>query len=295
MDGRVLVLGATGAVGRGVVEELVTRGESVRAASRDPDAARARAPRLVEWVRMDLERPDTFEAALAGVDRVFLIARPGDEEPERVAGPLIEAMRRAGTRHVVSLTALGVETRNDISLRKVELLLEESGLEYTHLRPNFFMQVFTTDPLLPAIRSTGAIRLPAGEARVSYIDARDIAAVAAAALTEPGHAGGAYTLTGPEALDHAVVAALVSEAAGARIRYEPATEEEARAALAGAGFPARRVERLIGFYRLVRAGFCAPVSGDVERVLGRPPTPFTRFADEHSSRWRVLEMAGAGR
>lgn len=295
MDGRILVLGATGAVGRGVAEGLAARGEAVRAASRDPAAARAGTPLPVEWVELDLERPDTFGAALEGVDRVFLIARPGDEHPERAAGPLVEAMRRAGTRHVVNLTALGVETRNDIHLRKVELLLEGSGLEYTHLRPNFFMQVFATEPLLPAIRATGAIRLPAGEARVSYIDARDIAAVAVAALAEPGHAGKAYTLTGPEALDHAEVAALLSEAAGTRVRYEPATEEEARAALAGAGFPARRVERLIGFYRLVRAGFCAPVSGDVERVLGRPATPLARFAQEHSACWTVPEAAGAGR
>lgn len=295
MNGRILVLGATGAVGRSLVERLTAKGAPVRAASRNPEAAQSHTALRVEWVRVDLDQPETFSAALAGIDRVFLIARPGDEHPERAAGPFIRAMKRAGTQHVVNLTALGVETRNDISLRKVELLLEESGLEFTYLRPNFFMQIFTTDPLLPAIRSTSAIRLPTGDARVSYIDARDIAAVAAAALTEPGHAGRAYTLTGPEACDHSAIAARISEAAGNRIGYEPVEEEVARAALAAAGFSPQRVERLIGFYRLVRSGFCAPVSGDVERVLGRPPRSFSPFIAEHSTAWHTQESAMAGR
>jgi uncharacterized protein YbjT (DUF2867 family) len=287
MGESILVLGATGVVGQGVVEGLLARGVRVRGASRDPGRAAARGAAGVEWVHMDLERPETFGPALAGVDRVFLIARPGDEHPERVAEPLIEAMRRAGVRHVVNLTALGVESRNDITLRKVELLLEASGLAYTHLRPNFFMQIFTTPPLLPAVRATGIIRIPAGEARISYIDAGDIAEVAVASLTEPGHAGRAYTLTGPESLDHETLAALVSAAAEIPVRYEPADEEEARAALDAAGYSPERAERLIGFYRLVRAGFCAPVSGDVERVLGRPATPFSRFAERHAAAWRV--------
>jgi uncharacterized protein YbjT (DUF2867 family) len=294
MSGIVLVLGATGMVGRGVVEGLRKKGVRVRGVSRDPVRAAQRRPD-VEWVHAELERPETFGPALTGADRVFLIARPGDEHPERASGPLIEAMRRSGVRHVVNLTALGVESMNSIGLRKVELLLEASGLAYTHLRPNFFMQIFTTPPLLPAIRSTGAIRLPAGEARISYIDAADISAVAVVALTEPGHAGQAYTLTGPESLDHEQVAALVSSASGTPVRYEPAMEERARAELSAAGFSAQRIERLIGFYRLIRQGFCAPVSGDVERVLGRPATPFSRFADDGAESWRVPETLTAGR
>lgn len=295
MSESILVLGATGAVGQGVVEGLLGRGVRVRGASRGAGGVTTQGGPGVEWVRMDLERPETFGPALAGVDRVFLIARPGDEHPERVAGPLIEAMQRAGVRHVVNLTALGVESRNDITLRKVELLLESSGLAYTHLRPNFFMQIFTTPPLLPAIRATGTIRIPAGAARISYIDAADIAAVAVAALTEAGHAGRAYTLTGPEALDHEALAALISEATGSSVRYEPADEEEARAALDAAGYSPERVERLIGFYRLVRAGFCAPVSSDVERVLGRPATPFSRFAERSAGSWSVRQALATGR
>ena len=122
---------------------------------------------------------------------------------------------------------------------------------------------------------------------MSYIDARDISEVAVVALTEPGHERCAYALTGPEALDHGEVAELVSRAAGTPVRYEPATEDGAREALGDGGYSPQRVERLIGFYRLVRQGFCAPVSGDVERVLGRPATPFNRFAERSGAAWKT--------
>jgi len=245
----------------------------------------------VEWVRFDLERPQTFGAALSGVDRVFLVARPGDEAPERAAEPLLEEARRSGVIRVVALTAMGVERREDFGLRRVERLVESSGLEYTHLRPNWFMQVFSTGPLALAIRSTGEIRLPLADARISYIDTRDIAAVGAAVLVEPGHSGRAYTLTGEEALDTEAVAGAIAGAAGRPVRYRPIGEEEARAAIVSAGLSAERAERLVGFHRLVRAGWCAPVSEAVERVLGRPPLRFARRGRPRG----VLEVRGGGR
>src|SRR4051812_2394895 len=107
MDGTGLVLGATGGVGGAEAAGLAARGARVRGATRDPGRVRGAAG--VEWVAFDLERPEGFDAALAGVDRVFLVARPGDERPERVAGPLIDAMARRGVRRVVNLTALGTE------------------------------------------------------------------------------------------------------------------------------------------------------------------------------------------
>lgn len=285
MDDKILVIGATGTVGGHLAEELARRGEWVRAATRDPARAARRSGGAVEPVAFDLERPETFAPALAGVGRVFLIARPGDEEADRVAAPLIDEMRRRGVRRVVNLTAIGVEQRDDMALRKVELLVEASGVPFTHLRPNFFMQVFSTGPLLAALRATGALHLPAEGARISYIDARDIAAAAAVALTEPGHTGKAYTLTGPEPLDHHEVARALSEAAGRPIRYVPISEDAARGAIAASGLSAPRVERLIGFYRLVRKGLAAPVSPDVEAILGRPAGSFAQFARDHASCW----------
>ena len=283
-----LVIGATGEVGRQVVERLLSRGHAVRAATRHPEAAGPRdpdGPGALAYVEFDLERPETFPPALDGVDRVFLIARPGDDQPERVAMPLIDEMKRRGVRYVVNLTAMGADLHEDFGLRRVERYLEGSGLDFTHLRPNWFMQVFSGGPLHAAILGTGAFHLPVGDARISYIDLRDIAAVAVTALTEPGHAGKAYTLTGGASLHHGEVAGTLTEAVGRRIGYVDLTEEQARSALRSAGLSAERAERLIGFYRLVREGMCAPVTGDAEALLGREPVPFRRFAADYAAAW----------
>lgn len=279
----VLVTGATGTVGAAVAVALAGGEARVRGATRDPGRARGTDVPVAEWVPFDFERPETFGPALAGVDRVFLVARPGDEDPVRVAGPLLEEMRRRGIRRVVNLTALGVERRDDVALRKVELEIEGGGFAYTHLRPNWFMQVFSAGPLLAGLRA-GVLAVPAADARISYVDARDVAAVAAAALTEAGHEGAAYSLTGGESLDHAEIAVRLS-AVGREIEYRALSEAEARSAVLAAGLDEGRAERLIGFYRLVREGQSAPVLPDVEEVLGRPPIPFDRFVRDHVECW----------
>ncbi|WP_257456613.1 SDR family oxidoreductase [Archangium lipolyticum] len=285
MAGRILVIGATGTVGGHLVAQLEQLGEEVRAATREPGRAARRTGGKTQYVSFDLERPETFAPALDGADRVFLMARPGDEQADRVALPLIDEMKRQRIRHVVNLTAMGAEHREDFALRKVERYLEASGLGFTHLRPNFFMQIFSGGPLLQDLETTGALHIPAADAKLSFVDARDIAAMAVAALTGPGHAGKAYTLTGARALDHAEVARTLSEVAARSIQYVPLGEEEARQLLARSGLSPERIERLIGFYRLVRQGFCAPVSSDIETVLGRPPISFERFARDHASCW----------
>jgi uncharacterized protein YbjT (DUF2867 family) len=285
MPGQILVIGATGSVGSELVSLLSRKGERVRAASRRPDAQQ-RSDGAAEFVEFDFQRPETFAAALDGIDRVFLIARPGDEHADRAAFPLIDEMKRQHVRYVVNLSAMGVETREDMALRKVERYLEDSRIAFTHLRPNFFMQVFSAGPLLIDIRSTGAIHIPAAEAKLSYIDVRDIAGVAATALTEQGHAGKAYTLTGALALDHHEITRVISNTAGKTVHYVPICEEAARKALEAAGLSRERVNRLIGFYRLVRQGFCEPVSPDAETVLGRPPIRFEQFANDNAACWK---------
>src|SRR5262245_50450123 len=131
MSADILVLGASGAVGRHVVRELGRRGVPARLASRDP--ATLSRERGAETIAFDLTRPETFGPALEGIRKVFLVARPGDDAPERHALPLLEAMRVHGVAHVVDLSALGAEQRPDFGLRRVELALEQSGMAFTHL------------------------------------------------------------------------------------------------------------------------------------------------------------------
>jgi uncharacterized protein YbjT (DUF2867 family) len=284
MDGTILVLGATGTVGGRLLARLESRGLDVRAATRSPDN---HPPGKTEWILFDLQRPETFAAALDGVTRVFLIARPGDEQADRLALPLLTEMKKRGVRHVVNLTAMGAEVAGHVpALRAVELALEDSGMAFTHLRPNFFMQIFSTGPLLAGIRAGGAIRVPAAGATLSFVDARDIASVAELALTDAAHRGKAYTLTGGAAIDHGQVAAAISQATGTLVRYVPLSEDQARAALGAAGLAADRIERLVRFYRLVRSGACSPVSPDVGAVLGRAPIAFADFVRDHATMWK---------
>jgi uncharacterized protein YbjT (DUF2867 family) len=281
----ILVVGSTGAVGSELVKQLLQKGQRVRGATRNPDAAAKRFNSTAEFVPFDLLRPETYAAALAGVKRAFLMARPGDEHSDRLAIPLIDEMKRHGVQYVVDLSAMGAERRNDFALRKVERHLEMSGMAFTHLRPNWFMQIFTAGSLLNGIRSTATIALPTADAKISYIDVRDIAAIAAETLTVDGHANKAYTLTGSESLDHWDVAREMSEAVGKPIQYVPISEDDARKALRFAGFPPPWVERLVGFYRLVRSGECATVSPDATAVLKHSPRTFRQFVADHMQCW----------
>jgi len=280
----VLVVGASGKVGSEVVRLLEARGVTVRAASRTPQARKAQCT-TTEWVRLDLEQPSSFETVLQGIQTVLLMARPGDERPQETALPLLEAMERAGVTRVVNLTAMGCDMRPDFGLRKVELALESSGMGYTHIRPNFFMQIFCVGPHFAQISRLRQVRLPAGDARISFIDARDVAAVAARCILETEHQGRAYTLTGAEALSHADVTQIISRVSDAAVHYVPLDESEARSEFTRAGIPAENVERLLGFYRIVRTGAAGAISPDVERVLGSAPRGFNAFAEQNASTW----------
>ncbi len=286
MKRTILVTGATGKVGGELVRLLLRSGESVRSATRTP-AALSSGPRpLSETVEFDFSRQETFAPALRGIDRVFLIARPGDNHSDEAAMPFIDTAAKEGVRLIVNLTAMGVETDDTFMLRVLEKYVEDSGIPFVHLRPNWFMQNFNSGPMAADIRNTGALHLPAADAKISFIDVRDIAATAMAALIEPRHAGNAYTLTGGRALDHSEAVSILSGAAGRTIHYAPLTEEAAAAALTRAGVAAGLVERWTGFYRKVRQGLCSTVTPDVESVTGRPPVTFEEYARDYASSWK---------
>jgi uncharacterized protein YbjT (DUF2867 family) len=286
MAKKTLVIGATGRVGSELVMRLTSNGEAVRAAARNPAGAAAKFPKTTEVVAFDYERPQTFAPVLAGVDRVFLTVRPGDSHSDKAAMPLIDAAKKAEVQLIVDLTAMGVEQDETFMLRVLEKYIEGSGIPYTHLRPNWFMQNLDSGPLFADIQATGALHLPAADARISFIDLRDIAAVGFTVLTEPGHEGRAYTLTGKEPLNYSQVVEKLSRAAGKKIAYIPISEDMARAALAKGGVPAGLIERWTDFYRKVRQGFCAPVSPAVESLLGRAPILFDQYADDYAASWR---------
>lgn len=273
----ILVTGATGNVGTPLVGLLVEAGVPFKALVRDPGRARDSLGPEVELVRGDFAEPATLEAAFDGAEILFLLN--GDPELE---GRAIDVAHRSGVRRVVKQSALAVGFEPPPFHRRIEEQLERSGLGYTHLRPNAFVQSLAG--YLPAlIDAGGTFCLPAGDGRVGWVDTRDIAAVAFHALTEDRHEGTAYPITGPESLSMVEVAEKVSGVIGRRIRYEDVPTGLAYQAMVARGLPAPFAGFLIGFYAAVREGSHDVVTGTVAEVTGRPPYPFDSFVREHSA------------
>ncbi|MFI5807671.1 NAD(P)H-binding protein [Streptomyces sp. NPDC051561] len=234
---KILVTGATGNVGRNVVEQLVAKGFAVRALTRDP--ARAALPEGVEVVRGDLTDPASLEPALEGIDRLHLF--PVNE----TASEVVELAKRAGVRRIVDLSAAAITI--GLYESPVEAAVEASGLEWTHVRPSEFMANLL--PVwAPQVKAERRVRYPfADEAGVPVHEA-DIAAVAVAALTEDRHVGVVYTLTGPAPVTTRERVAAIGEALGEEVVYEEVTRERAREILhAQGGFAGENADFLLGF------------------------------------------------
>lgn len=282
MSETILVTGATGTVGREVVRQLAHSSARVRAGARhfSYDVA---GVRNVPYVVFDFDRPHTLDPALADVDRVFFLT-PLDERMEERSSVFLEKARASGVRHIVRLSAMGADFEPPIRLgeahRAVERHIEASGLAYTTLRPNSFMQNYLTY-FGETIRRYNAFYLPQGEGRVSLIDVRDIAAVAVCALLGTEHEGKTYELTGAEALSNDDVATVLSNTCGRRIHYVDVAEEEARKALEDQGMSRWLMELIIELYRISRHGRAARISPAVQAVLHRAPISFTAFAADH--------------
>ncbi|WP_071391303.1 NmrA family NAD(P)-binding protein [Haloprofundus marisrubri] len=275
----VLVTGATGTVGTTLTELLAEYGRSVRIATRTPASAAADEP---ESVRFDFEKPETWGRAFEGVDRLFLLLPPGGDVAR--ARDAVDAAIRVGVDHVVFLSVLGANRNPLLPHRRIERHLEQSDASYTFLRASFFMQNLAEVHAVD-VREHDELFVPAGEGRTSFVDARDVAAVAAAALTEPGHENQRYDLTGREALTYDEAAQVFSETLGRRITYpNPSPFRFARRTY-GRDEPLGFVVVMLGIYTVARLGFSGRVTDDVERVLGRSPTSLAEFVDDYREVW----------
>ena len=276
----ILITGASGNVGKEVLKQIAASGAKVRAAFQTVSKAAA-APSGVEIVTMDYNEPSTIQASLKGVERVFLVGPPTPNLPalERKA---IDEIKQSGVRHVVNLSAMG--GRDAIVPRQhadSEDYIKSSGVAYTFLRPNGFMQNFVTYNGA-TINSQNAFYGSQGDGQVSHIDLRDIAAVAVKTLTEDGHEGKAYTLTGPEALGNARVAEILSDDTGREIKYVDLPPEQFKQALLGAGLPEWSVDALNDLQQFYRRGGASAVTDDVQKLLRRKPISFEQFSRDYA-------------
>jgi len=282
----IVVTGATGHIGSELVRLLSEKNVSVRALTRDP--RRARPMRGVEWIKGDLSDADSLAGLLRGADRMFLLTS-NSEDMVALQVNAIRAAREARVTHVVKGSALGASDHSKSPIGKahyeVEMALQESGIAWTILRPHVFMQNFLD--IAPTIVREGRIRAASGDGKIPFVDARDIAAVAAIALTAPGHEGKWYVLTGPEALSYGDVARIIGKAVGRPVEYVAESLEEARERLVRAGAPPWMIESTLALAAYQRAGGpTAEISKTIKEVLGRPPRNLTRFVQDYTSVFR---------
>jgi uncharacterized protein YbjT (DUF2867 family) len=235
-------------------------------------------------VQVNLATGEGLAAALAGVDQLFLMAPPGYANQHELLIPAIDAAKAAGVRKVLLLSAMGANADDSIPLRRAELHLERSGLAWNVIRPNWFMQNFHTF-WLHGIQTQGQIFLPVGAAKGSFIDTRDIAAVAAKLLSSDEFVNAAHDLTGSEALDHNQVAAILSKTAGRTIGYTDIPEDAMRQGLLGAGLPADYAEFLLVILGAFKAGFAERITDGVQRITGRAPIRFEQYAQDFKAHW----------
>ena len=274
---RILVLGANGTVGSELSRLLAAQGETVvKATSREPTAA--------DQVQLDLRNHEGLRTAFNGVDRAFFLSPPGYTNQDVLLTPLIDEAKARGLKKVVLMSAMGANADENAPLRKVERRLEASGLAYNIIRPNWFMQNFNTF-WLQGIRSAGQIFLPVGAAKGSFIDARDIAAVAARLLTSDTFANRDFDLTGSLALDHNEVAAILTQASGKPIGFTDIPPDAMLTALKEAGLPQDYAEFLLVILGYFKAGYAERTTDHVQEITGQAPRTLAQYASDYKASW----------
>lgn len=289
MAGKILITGATGTVGTATVKALVARGADVRVGVRSTEKAQ-KLGEGVTPVLLDHARPETYAAAFEGVERVLLLT-PFQPDQVEIGQRLVDAAKAAGVKHLVKISATGADQEPGIQLgrwhRATEKYVEASGIPWTVLRPASFADNFI-NYFGGTIKSEGKIYLPFGTGAVSWIDARDIGEVAAVVLTEPieKHAGKAYELTGPAAVDAHGVAKAIGRAIGKEVTYVDVPEEAAKQGMLQYGAPEWMANAMMELHWICKQGWAGGTTDAVEKLTGRKPIDFETFAKDNAAAWQ---------
>ena len=279
----VLITGLRGKTGRQLAKTVAERkGVTVRGAGRNVLGLAAQG---VTPTRFDWDDHGTWPDAVAGVTAIYLV-KPKTADPAQSVALFLATAK--DVERVVLLSEIDAETRDEATdERKVERVIEALPVGWTILRPNWFMQNFAEPGFfLEALRDSAEITLPAGGQPVSFVDTRDIADVAAAALLESRHAGKHYTLTGPAALTFAEAARQIGRAAGHLIHHDDPPLDHYLKALTEKGTPQKAIGYYQRIYGCIRDGRAAAISSDIERVTGHKARDFSTFVEENRGTWR---------
>jgi uncharacterized protein YbjT (DUF2867 family) len=293
MNETILVTGATGTVGSEVVNQLSKSDIPIKiktAVHLNGNAGKVGGSDGIETVPIDYNRSETLKAGLRDVDKLFLLSRDSPTMVELTSNVVAEA-KKSGIKQIVRLSAKGADLKAESpSLRmhrQVEKIIEESGIPFTVLRPNEFMQNFI-NLHGPSIKRKNAFYMAVGDSKVSIVDVRDIAAVGVQALIHgEKHYDKTYTITGQEALSYYQIANILSDVTGRKISYMDLSEGDFRRALREAGVDDWFIYVVLGMLdSIYRSGIAAQVFPAVEEVTGRKPIMFAQFAKDHADAFR---------
>jgi uncharacterized protein YbjT (DUF2867 family) len=287
----ILITGGSGTVGSEVVKQLSRDGQAVhiKAAVHSAESIKkAKDENRVESVQIDYNNPETLAVALKGIDKLFLVTPETPNAPELVSNMVTEA-KKAGIRYVVRLSAMGESSIASVRLHlQGEKIIEESGIPFTLLRPNTFMQFFVNF-YGPTIKSNNTFYGSVGDAKVSFIDIRDIASIIVRILTDNGnykHNGKVYTITGSEALSHYQVADILSNVTTKKIDYIDIPEEEFQRKKNEIGLNDWWLTLMLEAFYSFRKGYHSQVFSTVEEVTGKNPISFSQFAKDYAEAFR---------
>jgi uncharacterized protein YbjT (DUF2867 family) len=293
MSDVILVTGATGTLGSEVVRQLSneTSEVNIKAAIHTVDNAnKVQYPR-VETVQIDYDNQESLSKAFKGVNKLFLLTHASAKTVEHESN-LVNEAKKSGVTHIVKQSIMGADLKAEVEAmrlhRQAEIIIEESGIPFTFLRPNEFMQGFINFQS-PSIKNNNAFYLPAGDAKVSIVDVRDIASVAVKALSKNGfdkHKNKAYLITGPEEISYYKAAEILSSVTNKKIDYINISNEEAGGALKEMGMDEWLINTILELYNYFKKGYASQVSSAVEEVTGKKPISFTQFARDYSDAFR---------
>jgi uncharacterized protein YbjT (DUF2867 family) len=284
----ILVTGSTGGIGREVVRELAALGAEFRALVRKNTNADKLSAQGVETVLGDFAQPHSIRTALQGIERVFLLS-PSSPMQTDFEGALVDEAKNAGVKHIVKLSVLGANSQSNSALLKwhsqSEQKIKASGIAYTFLRPNSFNQNWV--PIYaPSVVADGMIYAPAEDCKISWVDTRDIGAVAARVLTESEHEGNTYEITGPDALSYAQIAEKLSALVGKKVTYISVPDDGAQQAMISSGTPDWYADALVGLYQFYRQGGGAVVTDTVEQITKTKPRSLDAYLEENAQAFK---------
>jgi uncharacterized protein YbjT (DUF2867 family) len=280
----ICITGAGGTVGREVIQQLELARVKFRAAYFSKEKVDAALANGIDAVIIDYNHPETLRAAFRGCDKLFLLG-PNALNQTQLELNAVEAAKAVGVQHIVKQSVMGAEDEAfSLALihRPVEKAIEASGMAWTFLRPNSFMQNVVTF-MSETIKAESVFFSASGEAKIAHVDVRDIAAVAVKALTEPTHAGQAYTLTGPEAMTYDELAQELSAVLGRSISHISLSPEDLKHGMLAEGMPEAIADRMLDLERYYREDQASRITNDIQQVTGQEPRRFAQYIRDYGS------------